>query len=411
MGAIAYDWFCKTRGQKRLREAKGLTTTESDCSINNRNKRNKIGSIRNRYKIDYNNGGSKTMSTDSSNTEELIKLIPLDKIPNGCKEAKVGDGNTKVQSFLKPLAKALEHNMISSHNCGLLRCNIPTSELTKVANGEGFRGLIQENGKIKGQAIFYENTASMPKSVYVFQALSLATGLYYQHIITEQLSKLSTQIDSIKQHNENHDHGVLQTAINGIHDFGPYSATDALYRINDITKNLSTLREARRKKHRDFDFPHTYSRTTNYAEFKNNIEAIDNDDYISNLDFLHRVESAYYIANMVKYNVYLEAGFDIENLNILCKNLNKGLWSEYEYKHKYVTTYIKKLAASELQSAFTQKKRIVELEAKTLNILKDLEDSFKETEKELKSCSLIIKVEKERSFRFIYLQRRALKLF
>ncbi|MFI3262999.1 MAG: hypothetical protein R3Y26_08835 [Rikenellaceae bacterium] len=271
-------------------------------------------------------------------TNNLFQVTKIDSLPRDSVKVENYDN---IQSYLSQITgAAIQNSIISNSYSGLLRCNVSTTELMKVANGVGYRGNVIKDGKIVEQAKFFENGVSLPTAMAVFQIASIATGLYYQYIITKRLDKLQCQIDKLLINCKAEDQANFINAVRIMTYVGNSTGKEALTQINDAISILYTLKVKISSLVLSEKFRFQYSKVSNYNEVKKVKDSLYNSDYLYNLDFLIEIELYYRCALLLKYNMLTECNTGKNEISLIIKEISDDSVQRYFEKYQVVKTEI-----------------------------------------------------------------------
>lgn len=285
----------------------------------------------------------------------------------------------EIQAAISPIiAAAIQDGIISPRGEQLLRCvNIPVESLSKLKNDQGvLRGFKMVNGKFAEQGKFVP--VRFPAPLVAFQIASMVTGLYFQNIISEQLSIINSNLNFIIKNGFEGDKGELEAKyewLNEIWQLDRYSEND----IHQAERNLQEL-NALRKKYRGLfnsvNIRCTYKIGSNKDEAQKWLDAYRNSNFIEILNIAYIAEMEYLLTNSLLYKMLSTTNASPTKKELCQKRHDPNFYLNYsENYHKIRVTLDVNLNAL-YEEAYIYKDTIKQIRKEIFNPLNEIEEKF-----------------------------------
>ena len=277
---------------------------------------------------------------------ELMEKNPCDELSVGSvvsfNDSKIDENRRmKINSDeMKSMASQLFQNAVQAgliYNTfsGTLRCNVDISKLAQAKDG-ALRGFVLEDGEIAEHAKFCELSAAEVAPLAVFAIASFATGQYYQHVITEQLSSISQKIDQVLNLLEAKDRGKLSFCfselerLNEAKNCKPENVNELIH----IRTEIGELRDAYRGlvlnvSLEDGKFYWFDKNEASYWE-----SALNNSKFMPYMNIAFMAEFLYYLSTTMLIGwETAQPNPSYEQIKSLAKNLNRNFMEPYAKKY------------------------------------------------------------------------------
>ena len=254
---------------------------------------------------------------------------------------------------------------------GLLKCDIPISQLFAVKGGYGqVRGFALTDGKFSQQGIFENVSLKQATPLLVFQALSVVTSQYYQNIISNQLEGITGKVDLLAEYLQAEDKSWLSLAFSKLKEYGEQRSFSELDRksLEEISDRMNLIRKKCRDLLSGIDVTISYS-WTDLSEVESKIRKLNDSHFFTFLDMARCAEVLYYSANVLLVRASVLMGQPDDIVSKYRGRLSLDFWKEYAQKFSQIRHGVLNYIERSQKSAWFNKERIAEL-------LTDMEDKF-----------------------------------
>lgn len=305
-------------------------------------------------------------SIDSIDLEKNYKEVVMD-------EAEMNNWKSLICNTSSEIIRT---GIINGSFSGLLKCDIPLSELAKSKTDPSLmRGFVTSNGKISQQANFQEVGFSELAPSMIFSCLSILTSQYYLKGIWNELDKINKQNKKIECHIINKSWASLESnyrTLKEINSKTVYCDTDFILAHDAAQKISEELFTYKRNLEGNFSL-NVESNLTDFKEAESKIMKLEESKFFAYFNIVMGAELLNYMATIILLKIAQNLN-KTEDANNFSDRVKLSSWNYYlskfnEVKHD-VLTYLEYQAES---SFFDESK---------INELKDeYETKFQQTEK------------------------------
>lgn len=254
---------------------------------------------------------------------------------------------------------------------GLLKCDIPISQLYAVKGGYGqVRGFAMADGKFSQQGIFEQVSLKQVTPLLVFQALSVVTSQYYQNIISNQLEGITGQVDLLAKYLQADDKAWLSLAYSKLKEYSEQRSFSELDRksLEEISDRMDVIRLKCRELLSGIDVTIGYS-WSDLNEVKEKIQKLNDSHFFTFLDMARCAEALYYCSNVLLVKASVLMGQPDDIVSKYKGRLSLDFWKDYAEKFSHIRHDVLDYIERSKQSAWFNKEKIAA-------VLPDIEDSF-----------------------------------
>lgn len=313
---------------------------------------------------------------------ESIDSLDLEK---KFKEASMDETEISIWKSLicNTSSEFIRTSIINGSFSGLLKCDIPLSELAKsTTDPSAMRGFVTSNGKISQQANFKEVGLSELAPSIIFSCLSFLTSQYYQQIILKKLEMIKSQIQELLNIIIYEDTATLETAYKDIErlykknifcdqDFSDAQGTvKEIYRIRNKYKGLmsSTIKKLENS-----------SSWSDFNESKGKIGKLNDSLFFIYCEIAMYAEQLIYIATITWINI----AASLKRTKDFYNYIELSSWNNYVSTFKKVKHDVLKYLELEAESSFFSKNKINKLK-------EECETKFQQTETLINNTYLFV---------------------
>jgi hypothetical protein len=305
-------------------------------------------------------------SIDSIDLEKNYKEVVMD-------EAEMNNWKSLICNTSSEIIRT---GIINGSFSGLLKCDIPLSELAKSKTDPSLmRGFVTSNGKISQQANFQEVGFSELAPSMIFSCLSILTSQYYMNSIWNELNKINEHSRKIECHIINETFTTLEIKCNTLKEIDSktifcesdfmlaYKAADDIGNIlGTYKKNLENNINLKVK-----------SKWTDLKETEEKKSKLEESNFFVYFDIVMSAELLNYIAIIIllKIAMSLNKTEDVRNFS---NRVKFSQWNDYVSTFNKVKHDVLKYLELEAESSFLSKSKIIKLKD-------ECEIMFKQTEK------------------------------
>ncbi|MBM6884092.1 hypothetical protein [Bacteroides caecigallinarum] len=305
-------------------------------------------------------------SIDSLDLEKNYKEVVMD-------EAEINNWKSLICNTSSEIIRT---SIINGSFSGLLKCDIPLSELAKSKTDSSLmRGFVTSNGKISQQANFQEVGFSQLAPSMIFNCLSILTSQYYLKGIWNELDKINKQNRKIENHIINGSWASLGSnydILKEINNKTTYYDTDFMLAHSAAKEISKELKKYQENLNGNFSL-NVESNLTDFKEAESKIMELERSNFFIYFNIVMGAEMLNYIATIILLKIahFLNKTEDASNFS---DRVKLSSWNFYlskfcEVKHD-VLTYLE----YESESSLFYKNKI--------NKLKDeCETMFQQTER------------------------------
>ncbi len=254
---------------------------------------------------------------------------------------------------------------------GLLKCDIPISQLYAVKGGYGqVRGYAMSDGKFSQQGIFEQVSLKQVTPLLVFQALSVVTSQYYQNLISNQLEGITGKVDLLAKYLRAEDKAWLSLAYSKLKEYSEQRSFSELDRksLEEISDKMDVIRLKCRDLLSGIDVTIGYS-WSDLSEAEEKKQKLYDSNFFTFLDMARCAEALYYCSNVLLIRASVLMGQPDDIVSKYQGRLSLDFWKEYAEKFSHVRHDVLNYIERSKESAWFNKERIAE-------ILPDLKDQF-----------------------------------
>lgn len=261
---------------------------------------------------------------------------------------------------------------------GLLKCDMSLKDLCRVKNNpNAFRGISLKEGKISKQATFTEVGFKDIAPLMVFQCLATVTSQYYQNIINEQLSKISTIVNNVFTILTDDDRARLRVSFNRFKELctkNTYDISDKII-VSDFVSQLEIIKEkygSQLLRIKNLNIQYEWN---DKKEAEAKIKCLRQSNYFHHLEMAMQAEFLLCIGNMISIKIANFLG-NQEDVKIYLERINLSFWDNYKKQFQRIKHDVLKYLELEEKEAILFKNSIKEMrKAQELN--------FNNTEEEM----------------------------
>ena len=241
------------------------------------------------------------------------------------------------KTFLSNIASEVTKTGLSLGSLdGLVKCNVPLSDLCKVKNNpRAMRGIVIEDGKISEHVELTDASVASMAPLLVYQCLAAITSQYYQQIITERLNSIDSKLGNIVKIIEAEDRAKLKVSSHRLVELSKKDTYDMGDKI--IVSNILDDVEVIREKYNELlhgitpESLKSTSKATDLKEARQKIQIFTDSQFFEYLEIAMHSEALRYIALVVSIKIasYLNNEEDVKNA---INQLNLEYWNEYAVK-------------------------------------------------------------------------------
>ena len=274
-------------------------------------------------------------------------------------------------------------SIINGSFSGLLKCDIPLSELAKsTTDPSAMRGFVTSNGKISQQANFKEVGLSELAPSIIFSCLSFLTSQYYQQIILKKLEMIKSQIQELLNIIIYEDTAILETAYKDIErlfkknifcDRDLSDAQNTVNKIYTIRNKYKGLMSSTIKKLKNS------SSWSDFNESKRKIGKLNDSLFFIYCEIDMYAEQLIYIATITWINI----AASLKRTEDFYNYIELSSWNNYVSIFKMVKHDVLKYLELEVESSFFNKNKINKLK-------EECETKFQQTEALINNTYLFV---------------------
>lgn len=310
-------------------------------------------------------------SIDSLDLEKNYKEVEMD-------EAEINNWKSLICNTSSEFIRA---SIINGSFSGLLKCDIPLSELAKSKiDPSAMRGFVTSNGKISRQANFKEVGLSEWAPSIIFSCLSILTSQYYLGGIWDELHKINEHSRKIECHRINEDFTALETKrdmLKEIDSKTKFCDSDFLLAhkaAEDILKILGTYKK-------DLENNINLKVKSKWTDFKEAEEKklkLEESNFFAYFDIVMGAELLNYIATIIllKIAMGLNKTEDVHNFS---NRVKLSQWNGYVSTFNKVKHDVLKYLELEAESSFFSKSKINKLKDKCKTMFQQTERLINDT--------------------------------
>ena len=267
-------------------------------------------------------------------------------------------------------SEIIRTGIINGSFSGLLKCDIPLSELAKSKTDPSLmRGFVTSNGKISQQANFKEVGLSELAPSIIFSCLSILTSQYYLNGIWNDLHNINEHIRKIECHIINKDFTTLETKCNTLKEIDSkteFCDSDFLLAHNAAEDIKNILGTYKRKLTNSINLK-VKSKWTDFKEAEEKKSKLEESNFFAYFNIVMGAELLYYIATIIllKIAMILNKKEDVRNFS---NRVKLSSWNDHFSIFNKVKHDVLKYLELEAESSFFSKSKINKLkdECKTM---------------------------------------------
>lgn len=283
-------------------------------------------------------------------------------------------------------SEIIRTGIINGSFSGLLKCDIPLSELAKSKTDPSLmRGGVISNGKISQQASFKKIGACELAPSVIFSCLSILTSQYYLKDICNKLDEISKQNKKIEYHMINKSWASLQSncrTLKEINSKTVYCDTDFILAHNAAQKISEELFANKRYLEENFSLNVDKLELTDFKEAECKVMNLEKSKFFAYFNIVMDAELLNYMATIILLKIAQSLNMT-EDINNFSDRLKLSSWNYYlskfnEVKHD-VLTYLE----YEAEHSFLSKNKINKLKH-------ECETMFQQTERHINNTYSVV---------------------
>lgn len=310
-------------------------------------------------------------SIDSLDLEKNYKEVVMD-------EAEINNWKSLICNTSSEIIRT---SIINGSFSGLLKCDIPLSELAKSKTDPSLmRGFVTSNGKISQQANFQEVGFSQLAPSMIFNCLSILTSQYYLKGIWNELDKINKQNRKIENHIINGSWASLGSnydILKEINNKTTYCDTDFMLAHSAAKEISKELKKYQENLNGNFSL-NVESNLTDFKEAESKIMELERSNFFIYFNIVMGAEMLNYIATIILLKIahFLNKTEDASNFS---DRVKLSSWNFYlskfcEVKHD-VLTYLE----YESESSLFYKNKINKLKDECETMFQQIERLINDT--------------------------------
>lgn len=314
-------------------------------------------------------------SIDSLDLEKNFKEVAMD-------ETEINNWKSLICNTSNEIIRT---GIINGSFSGLLKCDIPLSELAKSKTDPSLmRGFVTSNGKISQQANFQEVGFNELAPSMIFSCLSILTSQYYLKGIWDELDKINKQNRKIEYHIINKSWASLECnydILKEINNKTTYCDDDFKLAHNvakEISKELKTYENELKG---NFSL-NVKSNLTDLKEAESKIMELERSNFFIYFNIVMGAEMLKYIATIILLKI-AHCLNKTEDANNFSDRVKLSSWNDYVSIFNKVKHDVLKYLELEAKSSFFNKNKINKLK-------EECETKFQQTEALINNTYLFV---------------------
>lgn len=320
------------------------------------------------------------------NTVVVESIDPLD-LEKNFKEVSMDE--TEINNWKSLICNTssefVRTSIINGSFSGLLKCDIPLSELAKsTTDPSAMRGFVTSNGKISQQANFQEVGFSELAPSMIFSCLSILTSQYYLNGIWNELHEINEHNIKMERHTINEVLSTLETKWNTLKEidsktkFCDSDFTLAYKASEDINEKLGTYQRNLKNNIK----LNVTSNWNDFEEAKNKVSQLNKSNFFTYFDIVMRAELLNYFAQIILLKIAMNLN-KTEDVHNSSTKIKLSSWNDYVSIFKMVKHDVLKYLELEAESSFFSKNKINKLK-------EECETKFQQTETLINNTYLFV---------------------
>lgn len=295
------------------------------------------------------------------NTVVVESIDPLD-LEKNFKEVSMDE--TEINNWKSLICNTssefVRTSIINGSFSGLLKCDIPLSELAKSKTDPSLmRGFVTSNGKISQQANFQEVGFSELAPSMIFSCLSILTSQYYLNGIWNELHEINEHNRKMERHTINKDLSTLETKYNRLKEIDSKTKfCDSDFKlVQDAADKIEiTLGTYQNDLKNNIDLNVT-SNWNDFEEAKNKVSKLNESSFFTYFDIVMRAELLNYFAKIILLKIAMNLN-KTEDVHNSSTKIKLSSWNNYVSIFKMVKHDVLKYLELEAESSFFSKNKI-----------------------------------------------------
>lgn len=320
------------------------------------------------------------------NTVVVESIDPLD-LEKNFKEVSMDE--TEINNWKSLICNTssefVRTSIINGSFSGLLKCDIPLSELAKSKTDPSLmRGFVTSNGKISQQANFQEVGFSELAPSMIFSCLSILTSQYYLNGIWNELHEINEHNRKMERHTINKDLSTLETKYNRLKEIDSKTKfCDSDFKlVQDAADKIEiTLGTYQNDLKNNIDLNVT-SNWNDFEEAKNKVSKLNESSFFTYFDIVMRAELLNYFAKIILLKIAMNLN-KTEDVHNSSTKIKLSSWNNYVSIFKMVKHDVLKYLELEAESSFFSKNKINKLK-------EECETKFQQTETLINNTYLFV---------------------
>lgn len=320
------------------------------------------------------------------NTVVVESIDPLD-LEKNFKEVSMDE--TEINNWKSLICNTssefVRTSIINGSFSGLLKCDIPLSELAKSKTDPSLmRGFVTSNGKISQQANFQEVEFSELAPSMIFSCLSILTSQYYLNGIWNELHEINEHNRKMERHTINKDLSTLETKYNRLKEIDSKTKfCDSDFKlVQDAADKIEiTLGTYQNDLKNNIDLNVT-SNWNDFEEAKNKVSKLNESSFFTYFDIVMRAELLNYFAKIILLKIAMNLN-KTEDVHNSSTKIKLSSWNNYVSIFKMVKHDVLKYLELEAESSFFSKNKINKLK-------EECETKFQQTETLINNTYLFV---------------------
>lgn len=282
-------------------------------------------------------------------------------------------------------SEIIRTGIINGSFSGLLKCDIPLSELAKSKTDPSLmRGFVISNGKISQQASFKEIGACELAPSIIFSCLSILTSQYYQNCIWRELRKINEHIRKMECHKINKVLTILERACNTLKEFNSktvFCEWDYSLAYETCEKIGNILGTYKKNLENNINLK-IQSQRSDFKEAEEKKSKLEESDFFVYFDIVMWAELLNYMATIILTKIAMSLN-KIEDVRNFSNRVKLCLWNDYVSTFNKVKHDVLKYLELEAERSFISKNKINKLKH-------ECETMFQQTERHLNNTYSVV---------------------
>lgn len=291
------------------------------------------------------------------------------------------------------IGEAIKLGVVTQNFHGLLKSDIPISELCRVAgHPEYLRGFAIVDNKIAGHAKLKEVSGSVLTPVIIMQVLTVVTSQYHMQHITESLNDINREIKSIKDNLLSGDYGKLEASLDALNELMSKTKFDDAdkQRALATADTINVIRKQYKKLFLDIQDVNIEYSWSGYKESRNKVKKIEASNFWINLNMAMQAEKLWLMASLVLVQIAKNLGNE-EEVRIYQQRINLDFWSEYGEKYNRVKHDVIKYLELEIENSTIFQNKIEKLKQEQESRFNIFSDNIKQYQMQFGTIPIYIK--------------------